>query len=1195
MRVSLPNPQSAASWYSSTDTMKTSLFLLACLGLASALQPGLEYEYVYHSRIATGIPEIQRQFAGAAIRASITVQLQGESLMAQMTHIEVADMNGLIECDSRAPLPLEYKILPGYDEILKKPFFINGTTSLVVSKSEPYWITNIRKAVATLFTVKPLRDHEQHDGLLQTEAFHTPALVVDDEQSLAGICQNRYILTKLPDYLKQEHLTYIEETVEEDVQWVSDQLGSLKSKTSSKNTAKGHKTAGQKGSKGSKGSKGGKYKVNVPKIGNDVYVLTKSVNFNECKEMVKFQNYGYGIYCKLGSSQCGTILSRSSTGSFYLRGSPDALRIERVEIEGNIIMNPLGYETEKIRTVTNQTLELKAVRFMGSHLEMPANTRHVDSFMYEVESTVSSVQTSEHPYVHHQQTEDDNTPGFYPTFIVSGLHTNQLTKAASAVGTQISRLLEEIWIDFKDFTLVEDEKKTDMAPRMNTIAELVMMLNYKELNTLFNSYDSGEDRGSFIRELLIDIMAMAGTDAPVRVLVEQIKNHNIGTERSAEVFMALSNSLQMPDHSIPRLIDLLKGLNINEDFQLTSSLILNLATAINRLCLVPQSRDTSQTNLLGQHYCHADSVLDEFLPLLENGLKEAQDVGHKFVYIHALTQMSTERKYNILKPIVLGNSETDYRVRSLACYAFQAYNSPKSFVPRVYHLMMPVFENQGEHFSVRMAAIGSLLSWEPDSAWWHRLAVASWRDLSRQMQSFISHLITSVAEMTGSNSQRQRAAHVLPMTKKFPASQRFSMTLLSDAYLEAIETGVILNTAWFHTVKSYIPVHYFQILIVKQGSFLNLLYELALDGHIDDLLYKTTKEPVNMRDPAARRAHNMYSQALMSLRMDEYTNFENYESTEPEHDGKFILSTRFFYNMRRIFMTGQNRDKMAHISNIPPSWTIVKYINPNQLFIAVPTDVGLPYIGKGSVPITFYSKGDLKLNTGPQIEVEAKLQTFASLQVQVTSEVVLPWNGIAVTSGIDVRRDVTLPVRVKALYDVNNFEGVLSVTPADQHEVSFVRHLNHPFTVRAPVVPNKPLMEQEDFKVIVQHKKLFQDQVSLGHEYTGMDVDLIWVGDIESPLNLPSALELLSYTPEEFFRVGLAPTLKNYEYKLNYHPTHSKTNTITFTFSATITEKSQKSYEQFTQNTGQFTGGQGVTTNLVARTTKNLSSKEVAK
>lgn len=55
-------------------------------GACQALQPGLEYQYRYSARVASGIPSINRQFAAAGIQADVTVQMAADySVVVQVS------------------------------------------------------------------------------------------------------------------------------------------------------------------------------------------------------------------------------------------------------------------------------------------------------------------------------------------------------------------------------------------------------------------------------------------------------------------------------------------------------------------------------------------------------------------------------------------------------------------------------------------------------------------------------------------------------------------------------------------------------------------------------------------------------------------------------------------------------------------------------------------------------------------------------------------------------------------------------------------------------------------------------------------------------------------------------------------------------------------------------------------------------
>ena len=66
-----------------------------------------------------------------------------------------------------------------------------------------------------------------------------------------------------------------------------------------------------------------------------------------------------------------------------------------------------------------------------------------------------------------------------------------------------------------------------------------------------------------------------------------------------------------------------------------------------------------------------------------------------------------------------------------------------------------VFYNISETRELRQIALQSLVSWKPDSSWWHHLASASWHEPSRAVRSYIYTIIKSTAygDHTGCDTQ----------------------------------------------------------------------------------------------------------------------------------------------------------------------------------------------------------------------------------------------------------------------------------------------------------------------------------------------------------------------------------------------------------------------------------------------------------
>ena len=57
-----------------------------------------------------------------------------------------------------------------------------------------------------------------------------------------------------------------------------------------------------------------------------------------------------------GDSQFRAVHSRSSVSIYYLRGQPGSFRIDLALVEGDVIVNPFGFKTEKLQASTRQVI-----------------------------------------------------------------------------------------------------------------------------------------------------------------------------------------------------------------------------------------------------------------------------------------------------------------------------------------------------------------------------------------------------------------------------------------------------------------------------------------------------------------------------------------------------------------------------------------------------------------------------------------------------------------------------------------------------------------------------------------------------------------------------------------------------------------------------------------------------------------------
>ena len=107
----------------------------------------------------------------------------------------------------------------------------------------------------------------------------------------------------------------------------------------------------------------------------------------------------------------------------------------------------------------------------------------------------------------------------------------------------------------------------------------------------------------------------------------------------------------------------------------------------------------------------------------------------------AIYNFNSEKIIPIIRPYITGVKDVDIRIRVNAIYAFRREDMPSSTKNEILQMLMAVFDNYQEHYRVREAVFYTMLSWDPEDAWWHYMALNTWRDPSNYIISLISNTI----------------------------------------------------------------------------------------------------------------------------------------------------------------------------------------------------------------------------------------------------------------------------------------------------------------------------------------------------------------------------------------------------------------------------------------------------------------------
>lgn len=339
--------------------MKLIAFLAALIALAHASGPrevwpaGKEFVYEYKARVIAGIPAIKQQLTGFGIKSIVKFQVVSpNTIVAKMTELESGKVNDVVP----QAAPQVYRAGPGLDwspmsgpeaEVLKVPFKINLRegliTSLDVAEDEPTWSINIKKGLASQINVNlkqanrvpfQLRLAQKYEDKsyrhMRTPSSEDTFFAVE-EDAMGGLCKTVYTVSPISNHVAmRQELDLPREILLE---------------AASESDAR-------------------------------PYIVTKIRDFDECDRQPSWVHMNMKDIteepCSPANAMCHKFSTRTSVSRFLVRKSPSGehMRVERVWGENEFIVKPHGVKTERLWSVSNQTLVLLNERPISSRIQL---------------------------------------------------------------------------------------------------------------------------------------------------------------------------------------------------------------------------------------------------------------------------------------------------------------------------------------------------------------------------------------------------------------------------------------------------------------------------------------------------------------------------------------------------------------------------------------------------------------------------------------------------------------------------------------------------------------------------------------------------------------------------------------------------------------------------------------------------------
>ncbi|KAK3869061.1 hypothetical protein Pcinc_025605 [Petrolisthes cinctipes] len=1083
---------------------------LLLLELSNGQPVGVEYQYRYSGQVENSVSPNHDQLAVIAIHADITLQIPEEGVaIYKLSNVEVGNFHGNTTCDHHVNSSyIGYE--PLHADTLSHPFTIHYNQSQILhldTPEEPEWVTNIRRAVVSMFNIPMLRGQQTF----------TPNFYMVEE-TMAGFCGTWNTMIKLPEYQASVEKQQQEAIIEEDVQSEAATSGSYTAKTAGRKQS--HSKTRGRGTKTSK-TAGGRLTQAAPQIKPDYWILNRDVEFEKC-------HGGFFSKNNIGKNT-DAIVKQNSGGRYTLRGDVGAWRIEQATVEGSIIISNGDTDNEYISSFTIQTVQLVAVRLIQTELAATYPPHRHYSLKYKPQNQ---------PYSNLGEAN-----GLSLEEAVTGVPMTQqyLIDSQAFVIENIEAIITSVYRGLANNVPVSDY----FAACVDRLA----YFSKPELDTLYTKLPRGNPEEINLTEAVMSLMVVStGTDAGVEFVLEKMSQGGFPQHAQNWVFNQLYHSLKNPN-LLPRLIELALSLpweGTSEAQPRKTVALLSTTKLANKLCFSSERRHTTYSgNCDTEHTCQPEYIISTIIPTLTETIQNTEYPEWKrLVSLQALCNLGTPSIIPVIKNIALGlNQPTRFmRLVSVSClqYGEEMYLPWTARYPVTSDILMPLLMNVGELPEIRSVAFLSMTTWIPTQQWWNNMALSTWHEPSVQVANIISSVMTSLA--TSSLPLSDLASNAILLAKPATVSPTRSTGVFLHELLHNCKTGDFSRIAWLSATKEiFPPIVVFQL--ITSGFF-------GVTDYTDAVIYQQGFLKNIVKELRSYKTSGSSDEVLLVMDMfQELKEDLGMGPTEP------VIEQQVWYRFNFRFLL---QSVMAMLDREREGHAIINYICDQDSTIVLPTDIGLPLVVKFTrdtvnqlytplLPLGSPVDGQTRLNA------QILLRAHWSSTLHFNMRTLVPWNhGSAVESGLMTTDTFSLEFVISMAKTLTGAE--ITVKPYTHDTINVIELCNVPYTSIGPLYLDT---------LRTDHHPIWQLHINEEGEVlpsaTGISLHYSWRADI--PLSYSSI--------KNWVQTITRPAYKNYQFTVTLAPQLSFTKEVLIHFLMSKVRQSQRIVETESEDFGQ--------------------------
>lgn len=1156
------------------------LFLVGCAFATQSewrWESGKQHVFEYSGRLLTGLPQLASHYSGLGINATVLIDVLSQNkLQLSLENPRFARVNERLEArmhteDGRDGanwrkvfLPQMSEVAPEFQRLLAQPIvveLVNGEIRQAqISREEPEWSINFKKALALLFQTKfDAAPWQPEDNQIRTSSEN---FWKTKEESIDGICEVTYQVNELPEYMIRDRpdlVPYPQECQQ-----------------------------------------------------RQYYEVVKTKNVDNCEKRAAFSFFKPGQFSCNGPN-CKNMWARTSETRYVACGTRRNMVIQTIVNQGELNQNLLGLQAERFVSGNMQILRLKEVRTSSPKPQPSGLIKLKDMrFEYTYQSYQNEQQQQQEEQLHSRVPREvlQEVQELAKTLPRSMLLGQKESLPKAKIMQEVKTLMQTIITDLSSHK--ENLAEKQVAMKLLSVARGLGMLKKSDIESMYQQlkaeFSSDEAHKTTAKNLFYDSVMMSGTPEAIRFLKEQMERNEMSKLELFSLFYWLPHNLMLPTQEVlEEVYQLVMSQKIQECRMSQNIATMSFTTLLEKACLAKNREVTYPTWVFGE-FCNPDSpiVTEKWIPYLFKELETAQHWNRKNEVIVALGMLPKQQIIGKLVPYLEAAQQQQQEVPSMTrllalwSLAMAAVQYPQTIEP----IFFSLYANPAEATEIRISAFNALLKINPSMGTFHKIAARTWTERDQEVLRAVNTALMSLQResyVQGTAHENiqvmtlsRKARMTYPLIKKTDGSIFFvSASHYAADFLPKLDSGYESVASWITSKKSILPrdVYYQITYFLSQYQFTPIAVGYRLEGA--ENIYRRMAEllaPQKEGESVEQQQQEIARQLEQSLNSEwrkivEKLNIKSrIDSDNVSGAGFFRLqeATPLFGNFHELTVKSikelindlfQNPQALKEkILANEHKLVFRRTINLSPYMALIPTDMGFPLNIEVHYPIVVSMDSRVKIESllpKPQLKMESRF--FYTAQLSGWVGTLIPFTREFAVTAIDNANSVNLPATMKFTIDLPNQHVKMTLKMDDRmtQTTDLVHHHIHPMTTIQKIDDFTPITLSQEKKFIKSRDELKDIKKEFGESF-----GLQMVSQLRTEsryVDLRSVVERMSifnYNPLNMFIFRWArfamgsearPSFRRSEYFLRIDPSQSATKEVSLDLKMGYASKEQES------------------------------------